>query len=171
MIAARRFAPVLLLSWLVFSTACNDPGDPTEYDILGYFISGQANGTDAVTGETLACAFSATLDTGGPLIGSWTDTTTIRVVRMRTSPTQGVTYDTTLAAQEATITVSDSTHIQFSVSGPFSENLSAEMTPAYPGYGQGDWTCRPDHPLDRVQPGVTLPGTWNTSPMPDLPIG
>jgi hypothetical protein len=53
----------------------------------------------------------------------------------------------------------------------FAENLSAEMTPAYPGYGQGDWTCRPDHPLDRVQPGVTLPGTWNATPMPDLPIG
>jgi hypothetical protein len=162
------------LCWLLaLSLACNDPGDPSqELQILGYTISGQADGTDSATGEVLSCAFIISeLDTGGPFIGSWTDTTTIRVIRIRKSPTQSVTYDTTLVAQQATISVVDSSHIQFSVSGPFTENLSAEMTPAYPGYGQGDWTCGPDHPLDRVQPGATLPGRWSTQPILDLPIG
>jgi hypothetical protein len=174
MSTTRGFASTLRLSWPVaLSLACNDPTDPNrELHILGYAISGQANGTDSATGETLSCVFIVSeFDTGGPLLGTWTDTTTIRIIRLRSGPTQSVTYDTTLAGQQVTLTVPDSTHIQFSVSGLFTDNLSAEMLAAYPGYGQGDWTCRPDHPLDRVQPGVTLPGRWTAQPIPDLPIG
>jgi hypothetical protein len=170
-----RAAPGVLMTWLAaFGTGCHDPVDPTRGRTIieGYTISGQANGTDPATGEALACVFIINeLHTGGPLIGTWTDTTTIKVIRNRTSPTQGVTYDTTIVAQQATITVSDSSHIQFSVSGPLTENLSAEMVPAYPGYGQGDWTCGPGHPLGRVQPDATLTGRWNTQPIINLPIG
>jgi hypothetical protein len=174
MSTARRLGQTLVLTPLAaFSTACNDPVDPSRnLHILGYTISGQADGTDPATGDALTCAFIISeLDTGGPLVGSWTDTTTIRVIRVRTGPTQSVTYDTTLVAQQATITVADSSHIQFSVGGPFTENLSADMVPAYPGYAQGDWTCGPEHPLGRVQPDATLPGRWNAQPIIDLPIG
>src|SRR4051812_14804173 len=170
----RGFASTLRLSWPVaLSLACNDPTRPNrEMPIRGFAISGPANGTDSATGETLSCVFLVSeFDTGGPLLGTWTDTTTIRIIRYRSGPTQSVTYDTTLAGQQGTITVPDSTHVQFSVNGLFTENLSAEMIPAYPGYGQGDWTCRPDPPLDGVQPGVTLPGQWNIQPILDLPIG
>jgi hypothetical protein len=169
-----RIAPGLLIAWLAaFGTGCNDPVDPTREQMIikGYSISGQAEGTDTATGEALFCVFLINeLRTGGPLIGTWTDTTTIKVIRMRTGATQGVTYDTTIVAQEATITVSDSSHIQFSVSGPLTESLSAEMVPAYPGYGQGTWTCGPGHPLGRVQPDAILTGRWNTQPIIDVPI-
>jgi len=175
---AHRLARIpqgLLLTWLAaFGTGCHDPVEPTQDRTIieGYSISGQADGTDPATGEALSCVFLITeLRTGGPLIGTWTDTTTIKVIRIRTGPTQGVTYDTTIVAQEATITVSDSSHIQFSVSGPMTESLSAEMVPAYPGYGQGDWTCGPGHPLGRVQPDATLTGHWTTEPIINLPIG
>jgi hypothetical protein len=173
MSTALRLAPTLLLSWLLtLSLACNDPVDPNRERILGYMISGQADGTDPSTGEALACAFIITqLATGGPLVGGWTGTTTIRVIRVRSGATQSVTYDTTLVAQPATITVPDSSHIQFSVSGPFTVDLSADMAPASPGYGQGDWTCEPGHPLGRVQPDATLVGRWNIEPILDLPIG
>jgi hypothetical protein len=170
-----RIAPRLLTTGLAaLGTGCHDPVDPTRGNtvIEGYTVSGQADGTDPATGEALACVFIINeLRTGGPLIGTWTDTTTIKVIRSRTSPTQGVMYDTTLVAQEVTIAVSDSSHIQFSVSGPLTESLSAEMVPAYPGYGQGDWTCGPTHPLGRVQPDATLTGHWNTQPIINLPIG
>jgi hypothetical protein len=109
--------------------------------------------------------------TGGPLLGTWTDTTTIRVTRMRTGPSQGVTYDTTIANQEVTLTVPDSTHIQLTVTGPLSENLAADMISAYPGSGEGDWTCGPQHPLARVEPGIVLTGKWRTHPIVNLPIG
>jgi hypothetical protein len=170
----RVVARLLVTFLAAFATACNDPVDPIldRTIIKGYSISGQADGTDAATGEALSCVFIINeLRTGGPLIGTWTDTTTIKVIRMRTSATQGVTYDTTLVAQEATITVSDSSHIQFSVSGPLTESLSAEMVPAYAGYAQGDWTCGPAHPLGRVQPDAILTGRWNTQPIINLPIG
>ncbi len=174
MTVAQGLAPALLLSSiLAVGVACNDPlRQNGELRILGYSISGQATGTDPATSETLSCVFIITeLDTGGPLVGSWTDTTTIRVIRVRSGPSQSVTYDTTLVGQQATITVADSSHIQLTVSGPFSEDLSGDMIPAYPGHGQGDWTCGPGHPLSRVQPDITLPGTWNTQPILDLPIG
>jgi hypothetical protein len=171
---ACRLGPTLLLTFLAGAgTACNDPVDPDrELHILGYTISGQADGTDPATGEALSCSFIINeLDTGGPLVGSWTDTTTIRVIRVRNGLTQSVTYDTTLVAQQATISVADSSHIQFSISGSFTANLSGDMVPAYPGYAQGNWTCGPDQPLGRVQPDATLPGRWNTQPIIDLPIG
>jgi hypothetical protein len=165
---------LLLVAFLaVLGAGCNDPQDPNrEYPILGYIITGQADGTDPVTGEALSCGFIiGELSTGGPLIGTWTDAVTIQVIRRRTGPTQGVTYDTTLVEQQATITVPDSTHIQFSVSGPLAESLSAEMIPAYPGFAEGDWTCGPEDPLGRVQPDVTLPGRWHSQAIIDLPIG
>jgi hypothetical protein len=169
---AHRLGQTLVLTSLAVFTACNDPGDPNrDLHILGYTISGQADGTDPATGDALTCAFIINMETGGPLVGSWTDTTTVRVLRVRTGATQSVTYDTTMVAQQATITVADSSHFQFSVTGPFTENLSATMVPAYPGYVQGDWTCGPEHPLGRVQPDVTLPGRWNAQPVIDLPIG
>jgi hypothetical protein len=158
----------------VLVAGCDDPVRPNrDYPIEGYTISGQADGTDPVTGEVLTCVFIIVggLSTGGPLIGSWTDAVTIQVIRGRSGSTQGVTYDTTLVEQQATITVPDSSHIQFSVSGPFTESLSAEMSPAYPGFGQGDWTCGPEDPLGRVQPDVTLPGRWHSQAIIDLPIG
>lgn len=152
---------------------CNDPIRPDrEYPIEGYVISGQANGTDPDTGEGLVCVFIIDeVRTGGPLLGTWTDTTTIRVIRMRMGPSQGVTYDTTIANQEVTLTVPDSTHIQLTVTGPLSEDLAADMISAYPGSGEGDWTCGPQHPLARVQPGIVLTGKWRTQPIVDLPIG
>jgi hypothetical protein len=152
--------------------ACNDPVDPRrDSPIKGYTISGQADGIDPVTGETLSCVFIIhELRTGGPLIGTWTDTTTVRVIRFRGAASQSVTYDTTIVAQQATISVSDSTHIQFSISGPLTDTLSATMEPVYPGYGQGDWTCGPEHPLSRVQPDAVLTGRWNAQPIIDLPI-
>jgi hypothetical protein len=77
----------------------------------------------------------------------------------------------TIANQEVTLTVPDSTHIQLTVTGPLSENLAADMISAYPGWGEGDWTCGPQHPLARVQPGIVLTGKWRTQPIVDLPIG
>ena len=119
----------------------------------------------------MACIFIINeLRTGGPTHRYWTDTTTIQVIG-RAGPVSRVTYDTTMVAQEATITVSDSSHVQFSVSGPLTESLSADMVSAYPGYGQGDWTCGPAHPLGRVQPDATLTGRWNTQPIINMPIG
>lgn len=153
--------------------ACDDPIRPEDrFDIEGYVISGQANGTDPDTGEGLACVFIIDeVHTGGPLIGTWTDTTTIRVIRMRTGPSQGVTYDTTMTHQEVTLTVPDSTHIQVTVAGPLTETLAADMIPAYPGSGQGEWTCGPQHPLARVHPGMILTGKWNSQPILNVPIG
>jgi hypothetical protein len=161
----------LLLAGCVIG--CNDPIRPDqEFPIEGYVISGQANGTDPDTGEGLACVFIIDeVRTGGPLLGTWTDTATIRVTRMRTSPSQGVTYDTTITNQEVRLTVPDSTHIQLTVSGPLTESLAADMIPAYPGAGEGDWTCGPQHPLARVQPGIILTGKWRTQPILNLPIG
>jgi hypothetical protein len=158
----------------VLIMACNDPVKPRDFDrqIQWYSISGQAFGTDAATGEELTCVFYILrLDTGGPLIGSWTDTTTITVIRARKAPTQQVTYDTTIAAQEVTLTVPDSFHIQLRVAGPFTEDLTADMTPAYPGAGASEWTCGAAHPLSRVQPDAVLTGSWTTQPFIDIPIG
>jgi hypothetical protein len=152
--------------------ACNDPVRPRDFEIEGYSISGQAHGTDATTSEELTCVFYILrLDTGGPLIGSWTDTTTITVIRARKAPTQQITYDTTIAAQEVTLTVPDSFHIQLRVAGPFTEDLTAEMTPAYPGNGASEWTCGTAHPLSRVQPDAILTGSWTTQPIINVPIG
>jgi hypothetical protein len=163
--AVRLFPAVLI-------AACKDPVDPgRDRQIEGYGISAQANGTDPATGEGLACLFIIqNLPTGGPLVGTWTDTTTIKVIRIRTSPTLQVTHDTTIAGQEVTLTVSDSTHVQLTVAGPLTENLAADLDPNYPGWGQGDWTCGPEHPLARVQPGVVLTGKWHTQPIINLPI-
>jgi hypothetical protein len=158
----------------VLITACSDPVRPRDLDrqIQGYSISGQATGADAATGEELTCAFIIDrVDTGGPLIGTWTDTTTIRVIRIRKAPTQQVTYDTTITAQEVTLTVADSFHIGMRVAGPLSEDLTGDMIPAYPGNGSGAWTCGPGHPLSRVQPGAILIGTWSTQPIIEIPIG
>jgi hypothetical protein len=151
---------------------CDDPVRPErQYPIEGYAISGQANGTDPVTGEQLSCVFIIDrVDTGGPLLGTWTDTTTIRVIRVRTGPSQGVTYDTTISAQEVTLTVPDSTHIRLTVRGPLTEDLEGDMIPAYPGYGTGDWSCGPQHPLSRVQPDDVLVGQWQSHPIIDIPI-
>ena len=134
--------------------ACNNPIDPLRIgDIEGYAISGQADGTDPATGEALSCVFIVErLRTGGPLVGSWTDTATVRVIRLRKAETQSVTYDTTMVAQQATISIPDSTHIVFSIGGPLTDTLSATMVAAYPGYAQGDWSCGPEHPLARVHP-------------------
>lgn len=153
--------------------ACNDPVRSRDFDrqIEWYSISGQAFGTDAATGEELTCVFYILrLDTGGPLIGSWTDTTTITVIRARKAPTQQITYDTTIAAQEVTLTVPDSFHIQLRVAGPFTEDLIADMTPAYPGAGASEWTCGTAHPLSRVQPGAVLTGSWTTQPYINIPF-
>jgi hypothetical protein len=153
---------------------CNDPVKPREFDrqIQGYSISGQASGIDAATGDELTCMFLIPrVDTNGPLIGSWTDTTTIEMIRIRKAETQQVTYDTTIAAQEVTVTVADSFHIGMRVAGPLSEDLTADMIPAYPGNGSGQWTCGPGHPLSRVQPDAILTGSWSTQPIINIPIG
>ena len=166
---SRCAALLSLLSLL----SCDGPvrPDPLEFDILGYTVSGQANVTDALTGEILSCGFYILeLDTGGPLVGSWTDTTTIKVVRSRTTPTLTVTHDTTIAAQEVTVTVSDSFHIRVAVNGPFTADLTADMIPAYPGYGAGTWTCDTGHPLSHVQPDAVLPGQWHSQPILNIPI-
>jgi hypothetical protein len=154
--------------------SCDDPVRPEQFDgeIRGYALSGQANGTDPVTGETLSCVFIVReLDTGGPLIGSWTDTATINVIRIRTSPTLQVTHDTTIAAQQITLTVADSFHIRVAVSGPFAADLGGDMIPAYPGHGVGPWTCGTGDPLSRVQPDAVLTGQWHSQPIIDIPIG
>ena len=155
-------------------TGCNDPvrQRDDELSIEGYTITGQASETEAGTGETLTCLFFIDLrfDEGRPLIGTWTDVATIKVTRMRTSPTHGVTYDTTITGQELTLTVPDSTHIQLAVTGPFSKNLAGDMISAYPGSGQGEWTCGPLDPLARVQPGVVLEGQFQTTPFINIPI-
>jgi hypothetical protein len=153
--------------------ACNDPVKPRDRDnILGYDISGQANGTDPATGDELTCVFIVDfVETGGPLIGTWTDTASIRVIRARKEPALQVTYDTIIAAQEVTVSVADSFHIQVALSGVLTENLSADMVPAYPGFGTGEWTCRPEHPLSRVQPDAVLNGAWTAQPYLDIPIG
>jgi hypothetical protein len=120
---------------ILLTMACNGPvrSRDDEFDILGYSISGQASGTDAVTGEEFVCVFTIdNVDTEGPLIGSWTDTTAIKVIRLRRTPTLSVTYDTTISAQEVSVTVADSFHIQVTVTGPLTEDLTADMIPAYP---------------------------------------
>jgi hypothetical protein len=158
----------------VLVMACSDPVRPRDLgsQIQGYMISGQATGVDAATGEELTCVFIIDrLDTGGPLIGTWTDTTAIKVIRIRKAPTQQVTYDTTIAAQEVTLTVADSFHIEMRVAGPLTDDLTGDMIPAYPGSGAGAWTCGPAHPLSRVQPGAVLTGSWSTQPIIDIPIG
>jgi len=164
---------VVRLVLVMLLAACKDPVDPDrELQIEGYAISGQANGTDPATGEDLACVFIIQeVTTGGPLIGTWTDTTTIKVIRVRTSATLQVTHDTTIAAQEVTLTVPDSAHIQITVAGPLTENLTADLDPNYLGSGQGEWTCGPEHPLARVQPSVVLTGKWQTYAIIDIPIG
>jgi hypothetical protein len=164
---------VLRLIPAVVIASCRNPVDPEFRDlpILGYTISAQANGTDPATGEGLTCLFIIqNLLTGGPLIGTWTDTTTIKVIRIRTSPTLQVTHDTTMVGEEVTLTVPDSAHIQLTIAGPLTENLTAELDPHYLGWAQGDWTCGPEHPLARVQPGVVLTGKWQTQPIIDYPI-
>jgi len=153
--------------------SCNDPVKPgkVESDILGYSISAQGGGTDPSTGEELSCGFTiAQVDTDGNFIGSWTDTTTVAFSRARRSPSQQVTYDTVIAAQEIRVTVSDSFHISMEVSGPLTEHLLADMIPQYPGWGSGEWTCGTGHPLSRVQPDVALPGRWQTVPIINIPI-
>jgi hypothetical protein len=167
--AGRCGALLSLLSLL----ACDDPvrPDPLDFDILGYTVSGQANGTDAMTGETLSCGFYILqLDTGGPLVGSWTDTTAIKVIRSRTTPTLTVTHDTTITDQEVTLTVSDSFHIRVAINGPFTADLTADMIPAYPGHGTGTWTCDTGHPLSQVQPDAVLPGQWHSQPILNIPF-
>jgi hypothetical protein len=157
----------------VFLAGCNDPVQPErELRIEGFTISGQANGTDSVSGEQLACVFLLTeVHTGGPLVGSWTDTATVQVIRLRAGPSQRVQYDTTIAAQQVTLTIADSLHAQLVVSGPFTENLTADLDPNYPGWGVGDWTCGPGHPLGRVQPDAVLTGQWRLQPVVAVPIG
>ena len=157
--------------------ACKDPADPgRELEIEGYVITAQANGADPDSGEGLTCFFHIQnfdipdRPTNGSLIGTWTDTTTIRLTRIRTSPTQQVLHDTIMAGQEVTLTVPDNTHIQMTVVGPLTENLAADLDPNYPGWGQGDWTCGPEHPLARLQPGVVLTGNWQTQPIIHYPI-
>ena len=146
--------------------ACEKPVEPRgEQSIEAYVIFGEASGTDPETGEQLACAFSIqNFPTGGPLIGTWTDTTTIRMLRIRTSASQQVTHDTTMAGQVVTLTVSDSAHIQLTVTGPLTQTLNANLDPNYPGTGLGDWNCGPEQPLARVQPGLVLTGRWQTQP-------
>jgi hypothetical protein len=168
--SARRIVVTLIPAALI--AACDDPVDPRgELYIDGYAISAQANGTDPATGEQLACLFIIyNFPTGGPLIGTWTDTTTIKVIRVRTSPTLQVTHDTTVAGQEVTLTVPDSAHVQMSVAGPLTENLAGDLDPNYTGWGLGDWACGPEHPLARVQPGVILTGKWQSQAIISMPI-
>lgn len=52
----------------------------------------------------------------------------------------------------------------------FTESLAADMIPAYPGWGSGDWTCGTAHPLSRVQPDMVLSGRWQTQPIINIPI-
>jgi hypothetical protein len=170
-----RVNPKSLIGGLavILLAGCNDPVRPEqELPIVGYTISGQANGTDSVTGEQLACVFLLTeIHTGGPLVGSWSDTATVLVTRLRADQSQRVQYDTTIAGQQVTLTIADSAHVQLVVSGPFTENLTADLDPNYPGWGVGDWTCGPGHPLGRVQPDAVLTGQWRIQPVLDLPIG
>jgi hypothetical protein len=151
--------------------ACDDPvRQRDDFDILGYSISAHASGVDAVTGEELVCGFRIDqVDTGGPLVGTWMDTSTIHVFRLRRSATQSVTYDTMLT-QEVQVTVPDSFHIQVTATGPLTLDLTGEMIPAYPGFSSGAWTCGAEHPLSRVQPDAMLDGQWHTLAIPDLPI-
>jgi hypothetical protein len=156
----------------VFLAGCNDPVRPEqEFPIEGFTISGQANGTDSVTGEQLACVFLLTEIHTGALVGIWTDTATVSVIRLRADSSQRVQYDTTIAAQQVTLTIPDSLHAQLVVSGPFTENLTADLDPNYPGWGVGDWTCGPEHPLGRVQPDAVLTGQWRIQPVVNVPIG
>jgi hypothetical protein len=158
---------------VIFLAGCNDPVRPEqEFPIEGFTISGQASGIDSATGEQLGCVFLVTeIHTGGPLVGSWTDTATVSVIRLRAGPSQRVQHDTTIAAQQVTLTIADSAHAQLVVSGPFTENLTADLDPNYPGWGVGDWTCGPGHPLARVQPDAMLTGQWRIQPVVNVPIG
>jgi hypothetical protein len=65
---------------------------------------------------------------------------------------------------QVTLTVADSAHIQLTATGPLTQSLIADLDPNYPGTGLGDWTCGPEQPLARVQPGLVLTGRWQTQP-------
>jgi hypothetical protein len=158
----RRWTPALLITWV---TACGDKAGPPP-EITGYTASGQANGTDPVTSEELACAFlTGELATGGPLAGSWTGSTWITVIRYRKGDSQRVTYDTMIASQEVTLSRIENGQFQLSAAGPFADTLRADVDTALPGYSSGRWTCGPEHPLARVHPGLVLDGNWQTQPV------
>ncbi|HUR93554.1 MAG TPA: hypothetical protein VMY76_03150 [Gemmatimonadales bacterium] len=166
--SGRALAAVLLAAGLC---ACGDGTGPgrIESKITGYMASGQANGTDPATGEQLSCVFLMdVLSTGGPLKGSWTGTTRIIVFRAREGESQRVTYDTTIATQEVTLTLLDNGRFQLAAAGPFADTMVADVDTAYPGSSFGEWSCGPEHPLARVQEGVVLTGHWGTQP--ELPI-
>ena len=137
-----------------------------EARISGYTVSGQANGPDPVTGEQLACVFlTGDLATGcALLVGSWTGSSSITVIRTREGDSQRVTYDTTITSQAVTL-AADGGRFQFATHGVFADTLVAEIDTAYPGWSYGEWSCGPGHPLARVQEGVVLGGHWQAQPI------
>jgi hypothetical protein len=72
--------------------------------------------------------------------------------------------------QEVTLTIPDPTHVQLTIAGTLTENLTGDLDPNYPGWGLGDWTCGPEHPLAGGQPGIVLTGQWRTQPIINYPI-
>jgi hypothetical protein len=159
---------ILLIAGL---QACGDGGGPTGIipEIQGYEVSGQASATDPVTQEQLNCQFyTGPLVTGKPLVGSFTASTQITVIRIRTGDHVQVTYDTTITSQDVTLSL-ESGEYRFSTAGPFTDTLVAAASTAYPGWSSGDWSCGPDHPLSRAQEGVTLTGHWMTQPIVPVP--
>ena len=145
--------------------ACGDGNGPTRVEITSYSATGSATGTDPETGESLQCAFlTGIFDLGGPLTGSWTGSTRLLVVRSREAPSLRVTYDTVIADQEVTLTALEGGEVRFATAGAFTDTLVATLDTAFPGYGIGDWTCGPSHPLARVQEGAVLPGQWRLNP-------
>ena len=161
-------APVVVVT-VLFGACGGGVGPGEEARISGYTVSGQANGPDPVTGEQLACVFlTGGLATGGSLVGSWTGSTSITVIRSREGNSQRVTYDTTITSQEVTLTALDGGRFQFATHGVFADTLVAEIDTAYPGWSYGEWSCGPGHPLARVQEGVVLGGHWQTQPI--LPV-
>lgn len=164
----RNLTAILLIAGL---QACGDGVGPGEIqsEIHGYDVSGQASATDPVTQEQLSCQFfTGPLMTGGPLVDSWTGSTQITVIRIRTGDHVQITYDTTITSQEVTLTLLQSGQYQFATAGSFTDTLVADADSAYPGWSSGDWSCGPDHPLSRAQEGVTLTGHWMTQPI--LPV-
>jgi hypothetical protein len=144
-------------------------GPGGKYRITGYIGTGSESATDPSTGVSLLCGFgTGSLGTGAQLTGSWTGVTNITVFRSRQGPSQRVSYDTTIASQEITLTLLDNGDFRLAVAGPFTDTLVAPTDTATPGYASGDWTCGPEHPLARVQEGVTLTGTWQV--FPEIPF-
>lgn len=159
----------VLVGSMALAPACGDgtgPGHEINPPISGYTAFGQATGVDPETGEQLMCVVAMDeLDTGGPVTDTWTGTTKVTVTRLRESASQRVTYDTTIASQDVTLSLLERGQLQLATTGPFADTVVVDVDTTYAGYTYGDWTCGPEHPLSRVQEGMVLTGHWQTQPI------